>query len=429
MGAPRGRSRSSPARVSSRSRAAPARAMGQLRSSRRPLRGRERSGVFVGSRSGSIGLPRALERCPRRAPIRRSTWIPSGTGSSLIWRSPELVTLCRGSCGMTTSNAATPHSASPGLHSNEMVFAAKATANTAADGQFQWTAVGRAGAPGTGVLDTTGGFGACAASAGAEASCSLNHGPGNDADPRVAAGTMTAGNPTVPWVVWDEGTGATPNNNQVFVARLVEQAPGRRRGSCPTAASRSRPVTVPTSRSRATRRTSPGTTTDRSGPVTTATPDQFVTDGSAVGASATDQVRAPISSACIATPFNADGQACQGAAIGTPSSCSPTEPPPGSCSPTPTSPIRRSPAPRAASAPHPASVNATVNPEGAAINVSFQFGTTTRLRPVDRRQPTRRATHQPRSPPGSPAYPPGPRSTTGPSPAAASAPPPAPTGH
>ena len=29
-------------------------------------------------------------------------------------------------------------------------------------------------------------------------------------------------------------------------------------------------------------------------------------------------VREPISSTCIATPFNADGEACQGGAIGTP---------------------------------------------------------------------------------------------------------------
>ena len=32
---------------------------------------------------------------------------------------------------------------------------------------------------------------------------------------------MTPGNPTVPWIVWDEGSGATPNDNDVFVARLV----------------------------------------------------------------------------------------------------------------------------------------------------------------------------------------------------------------
>ena len=45
-----------------------------------------------------------------------------------------------------------------GLHNNEMVFAAKATTNGAADGQFQWTAVGLTG---TGLLDATAHGGAC----------------------------------------------------------------------------------------------------------------------------------------------------------------------------------------------------------------------------------------------------------------------------
>ena len=276
-----------------------------------------------------------------------------------------------------TSNAATPHAASPGLHSNEMVFAAKATANTAADGQFQWTAVGRTGAPGTGVLDTTGGFGACAASADAEASCSLNQDPGKDAeDPRVAAGTMTAGNPTVPWVVWDEGTGATPNNNQVFVARLVGTGAAARfvlaNGGQPIATGDRADITFSGN--------TPYVTWHHNGQVGSghfATPDQFVTDGSAVGTSATDQVRAPISSACIATPFNSDGQACQGAAIGTPFFLFTNGTTPRvllANAYQPDTPITGAPSSVGTTS---ASVNATVNPEGAAINVSFQFGTTT----------------------------------------------------
>ena len=107
----------------------------------------------------------------------------------------------------------------------------------------------------SGVLDTTGGFGACAANARAEASCSLNNDPSKDAeDPRVAAGTMTAGNPTVPWVVWDEGP-ARASDNQVFVARLVGTGPAARF----VVANGGEPIrqwgTVPTSRSRAIRRT------------------------------------------------------------------------------------------------------------------------------------------------------------------------------
>jgi hypothetical protein len=66
-------------------------------------------------------------------------------------------------------------------------------------------------------LDTTGanGFGNCAASVGAEDACSLNKVAGNDAeDPRVAAGSLTPGGTTVPWVTWSE-------NGAIFVSRLV----------------------------------------------------------------------------------------------------------------------------------------------------------------------------------------------------------------
>ena len=105
-------------------------------------------------------------------------------------------------------------------HNNEMVFAAKGLADaTPGRGGFSWTAVGNQNSA---LLDASGTnhFGGCAASDTAEAGCSLNQNPADDAeDPRVAAGTMNAANPTVPWVVWDEG----PQNGvkQVFVSRLV----------------------------------------------------------------------------------------------------------------------------------------------------------------------------------------------------------------
>jgi hypothetical protein len=113
-----------------------------------------------------------------------------------------------------------PHGDVPSGHDNEMVFAAKGTSNGAADGGFQWTAVGTGG---TGLLDNTANGGACGASAAAEGNCSLNKDQNADAeDPRVAAGTMTPGTPTVPWIAWDENVG--PGNtgpSQIFVARLV----------------------------------------------------------------------------------------------------------------------------------------------------------------------------------------------------------------
>jgi hypothetical protein len=112
-------------------------------------------------------------------------------------------------------------SSSLGLRDNEQVFAAKIVADTAADGGFHWQAVGRGTVGQTNVLDTSStGFGPCAASASAEDACSLNLIPSRDAeDPRVAAGTLTPGTPTVPWVVWAEDIGN--GRHGVFVARLV----------------------------------------------------------------------------------------------------------------------------------------------------------------------------------------------------------------
>jgi hypothetical protein len=92
-------------------------------------------------------------------------------------------------------------------------------------------------------------------------------------------------------------------------------------------------------------------------------------------------VREPISSGCIATPFNADGAACQGGALGTPfflftngtsplslfaDAYRPDTPVTGGASSIGTS---------------SAIVSGAVNPAGAAVNVFFEYGTTTALRP------------------------------------------------
>jgi hypothetical protein len=106
-----------------------------------------------------------------------------------------------------------------GLQSNEMVFAAKGIPDgVAGNGGFHWMVVGNQLSA---TLDTSGthGFGACAQSATTEQQCALNHDATADAeDPRVAAGTMTAGSPTVPWVVWDESVSGI---DRIFVSRLV----------------------------------------------------------------------------------------------------------------------------------------------------------------------------------------------------------------
>jgi hypothetical protein len=109
-----------------------------------------------------------------------------------------------------------------GLRSNEQVFAARIVQDPTADGGFSWRAVGNGTAGQNNILDTTGakGFGNCAVSTDAEDACSLNKAAGNDAeDPRVAAGTLTPGNPTVPWVTWSEDVGG---HHAVFVSRLVD---------------------------------------------------------------------------------------------------------------------------------------------------------------------------------------------------------------
>src|SRR5436190_4472989 len=85
---------------------------------------------------------------------------------------------------------------------NERVFAAKGVSGSG-DGGIQWQAVGNgtSGKPAQ-VLDVNGG-GGCIADLNAENACSLNNISGiNAEDPRVAAGTMASGSPTVPWVVW-----------------------------------------------------------------------------------------------------------------------------------------------------------------------------------------------------------------------------------
>ena len=143
-----------------------------------------------------------------------------------------------------------------GLQSNETVFAAKGIPDgVAGNGGFHWVVVGNQLSA---TLDTSGthGFGACAESATTEQQCALNHDATADAeDPRVAAGTMTAGSPTVPWVVWDESVSGV---DRIFVSRLVGTGPPRTSRSSTTALRSRRSPTATlgrTSRSRPTRRT------------------------------------------------------------------------------------------------------------------------------------------------------------------------------
>ena len=147
-----------------------------------------------------------------------------------------------------------------GLRSNDMVFAAKIVADATADGGFHWLAVGNGTAGQTNVLDTSGahGFGNCAESQDAEDACTLNAIARRDAEnPRVAAGTLKPGGATVPWVVWQEDlaeTASTPSSSRDWSAATISSS------STPASRCRTRRTTRrgPTSRSRATCRTSRG---------------------------------------------------------------------------------------------------------------------------------------------------------------------------
>jgi hypothetical protein len=269
------------------------------------------------------------------------------------------------------------------LHDNEMVFAAKAVApgtpppTGTVDGGFDWTAVGNNG---QGVLDNTAGNGGvCAANAQSEAACSLNANPDAEAeDVRVASGTMTAGNPTVPWVVWDEGPlNGNPDDNDVFVSRLVGAGAAARfviaNGGLPVAKGTRADITFSGN--------TPYISWHRGGKALyghLVTPDSFVKDNGPAGTTVSADVRAPISSTCTADPFTTDGAACQGATQGTPfflftdgdvdhakllAQAYQTDAPVtgGADAVTQTT----------------AQVSATVNTQGSPAGVQFEFGTTT----------------------------------------------------
>jgi hypothetical protein len=279
-----------------------------------------------------------------------------------------------------------------GLNNNEMVFAAKATAPSATapptgtvDGGFNWTAVG-SGAQG--VLDDSTGGGVCGQSVANENACSLNANPAADAeDPRVAAGTMNPANATVPWVAWDEGA---PGAEQVFVSRLVGVGAAAKfvlaNDGAPIstgAGSSTRPdITFSGNTPYVTWRetTGSGAETAFVGHFVNPADPKFVLDESDVPLALTAQadVREPISSGCTANPFNQDGAACQGGAVGTPFFLFTK---PGASALSLFSDAYQSSTPITGTASgvttSTATLTGSVDPNGAAVNVSFQFGTTT----------------------------------------------------
>ena len=204
-----------------------------------------------------------------------------------------------------------------GLRGTEQVFAAKAVPG-AGDGGFHYVAVGRGTTGQVNPLDTSGathGFGPCAESQAQEDRCSLNAAPGHDAeDPRVAAGTLTPGGTTVPWVTWTEDNGS--GIHQVFVARLA--------GDHFVLVNDGQPVSNVLNDSVRPDITFSGHTPFVSWQETVGGEartfvahldgERFALDTPGGIGGAEPDLRAPISSNCIGTPFNADGDACQGGA-------------------------------------------------------------------------------------------------------------------
>jgi hypothetical protein len=282
-----------------------------------------------------------------------------------------------------------------GLNNNEMVFAAKATAPSTTppptgtvDGGLDWTAVG-SGAQG--VLDNSAGGGAgggvCGQSVANEDACSLNANPAANAeDPRVAAGTMNPANPTVPWVAWDESVAGV---QQVFVSRLVGTGAAARfvlaNDGAPIstgAGSSTRPdITFSGNTPYVSWREDVGGGVEKAfvGHFVNAADPKFVLDESDVPLATTAQadVREPISSGCTANPFNQDGAACQGAAVGTPFFLFTSQPSSAlslfSDAYQSSTPITGASSGVTTST---ATVAGSVDPNGAAVEVSFQFGTT-----------------------------------------------------
>jgi len=291
-----------------------------------------------------------------------------------------------------------------GLRGNAMVFAAKAVADpTGGAGGFHWQAVGSGTAGLTETLDTSGahGFGPCAETITAESACSLNRVARSAAEnPRVAAGTLVPGNPTVPWVVWDESIGS--GIHAIFVAHLVG-------GDHFELFNNGQPISNTLNDA-----TDPDIAFSRNEPYISWQEDvggvQKAFLGHFEGGAVSPVFRLdtptgiaksafglvpglipPISSTCTADPASSDGSACPGNAAGTPFFLF-TDGPAGS-----QKLFARAYKPGAVTTLAATSVtssgatlHASVNPGGSLVKVHFEYGTTTaygQVTPSARRGP------------------------------------------
>ena len=274
-----------------------------------------------------------------------------------------------------------------GLHNNQMVFAARGDSDgLAADGGFHWVAVGNKAQF---TIDTQGEVhqsGFCAEAVTIEAECSINLDPNHNAEhPRLAAGTMNPANPTVPWAVWDEkighvhrivvarlvGTGATAGFETVNNDTPISSGSGDATRPDITFSGNTPYVTW--------RQNVGGVDKGFAGHFTNAEDPTFVLDQSNIPLTPTAEasVGNPVSSSCTANPFNADGTACQGGATGTPfflftNGVAPLGLFAGGYRP---NSVFTAAASNIGST--SATLNGSLDPRGAATEVSFEFGTTT----------------------------------------------------
>ena len=257
-----------------------------------------------------------------------------------------------------------------GLHGNDMVFAAKAVND--GNGKFHWVVVGnRASAP----LDNTGDnhFGAGAESASVEGDVSLNADPDKGAeDPRVAAGTLTPGGTTAPWVAWAEETAS--GKKAIFVSRLVggthfELANGGKPVSNPKVDAEDPDITFSGNTPYVTWHANDHVVAGHFADLTTFKVDT-VTPEKASG-------RSPVSSSNTSDPFTADGVNPPAGTVGTPFFLTLTDPAPHKLLAKAYRPddVRTLPASDVGT--DSATIAGSVNPAGAPVHVHFEFGETT----------------------------------------------------
>ncbi len=276
-----------------------------------------------------------------------------------------------------------------GLRDNQQVFAAKAVPDAAADGGFHWQAVGNGTAGQVNVLDTSGAahqFGPCTESTAAEDRCTLNSVATHDGEnARVAAGSLAVGGATVPWITWDEDNGS--GIHQVFVSRLVGgdhfEVFNNGQPISNIANDSIRPdITFSGHTPYVSWRESVGTAHrtfvghfegGAASPVFKLDTPGGVPDSVELDA----PLRAPLSSGCAATPFNGDGDACQGAAVGTPFflHLDQTAGTPQRLRATAYAPSDVTTGAASAVTQSTAALAGSLNPGGAATRVRFEFGT------------------------------------------------------